>query len=135
MGLVPGFKVFAVTVLLALAGGCTPYIQKEAEALPESNTAGIRAIDKTLTIATVDGVDTLYVFYTQRTEYRLTAGPHRLEIRKWMGTQTARPVFFDVDLIAGREYGMKYIPLEGWGGRIEVVDMETNKSIGTRVPR
>lgn len=135
MQLVQGFKIFTVAMLLALAGGCTPYTQKGAEALSASETAAIRAVDKTLTIATVDGVDTLYIVYTQRTDYRLTAGRHRLEIRKWTGTQTTRPVFFDVDLIAGREYGMKYIPLEGGGGRVEVVDMKTNESVGTPVSR
>jgi hypothetical protein len=81
----------------------------------------------------VDGVDTWYILYTQRTEYRLTAGPHRLEIKKWTGTQATRSVFFDVNLIAGREYGMKYIPLEGWMGRVEVVDMKTNERVGIPV--
>jgi hypothetical protein len=42
-------------------------------------------------------------------------------------------VFFDVNLIAGREYGMKYIPLEGWMGRVEVVDMKTNERVGIPV--
>ncbi|WP_110994528.1 hypothetical protein [Pseudomonas sichuanensis] len=133
MRLVQGLKIFGAVMLLAVAGGCTPYIQKGAEALPESETAGIRAIEKTLTIATVDGVDTWYILYTQRTEYRLTAGPHRLEIKKWTGTQATRSVFFDVNLIAGREYGMKYIPLEGWMGRVEVVDMKTNERVGIPV--
>jgi hypothetical protein len=65
MRLVQGLKIFGAVMLLAVAGGCTPYIQKGAEALPESETAGIRAIEKTLTIATVDGVDTWYILYTQ----------------------------------------------------------------------
>lgn len=133
MQLLKGFKMFGVAMLLAAATGCTPYIQKEAEFLPASETANIRAIEKTLTIATVDGKDTLYILYTQRTEYRLTAGPHRLEIKKWTGTQATRSVFFDVNLIAGGEYGMKFTPLKGWMGIVDVVDLKTNKSVGTPV--
>lgn len=131
MRVMHGLKVYGVALLLAVVGGCTPYTQKGAEALPESRTARIQAIEKTLTIASVDGEDTLYVLYTQRTEYRLTAGPHRLEIKKWTGTQATLSVFIDVDLVAGRQYGMTYTPLEDWSGRVEIIDLKTNELIGT----
>jgi len=109
-----GLRIFGVAALVLMASGCKSYTEKAAEGLPNSQTAGIRAMEKTLTIASVDGADTLYVLYTQRTEYRLTAGHHRLEVKQWRGTRSTRSIFRDVNLIAGREYGLKLAPSEHW---------------------
>ena len=119
-------------MLFAVAAGCKSYTEKGAQGLPNSETAGIRAIEKALTIASVDGEDTLYALYTQRTEYRLTAGPHRLEVKKWTGTRATRPMFRDVNLVAGREYGMEYVPSEDWWG-FKIVDMKTDERVDTPV--
>ncbi|QBF27141.1 hypothetical protein EXN22_16100 [Pseudomonas tructae] len=130
MQLMHGLRMCGVALLLAVAAGCKSYTQKGAEGLPNSATAGIEAIEKTFTIASVDGEDTLYVLYTQRTAYRLTAGPHRLEVKKWMGTRASRPMFRDVNLVAGREYGMKYVPSEDWWD-FKIVDMQTGERVDT----
>ncbi|KDN98879.2 MULTISPECIES: hypothetical protein [Pseudomonas] len=119
-------------MLFAVAAGCKSYTEKGAQGLPNSETAGIRAIEKALTIASVDGEDTLYALYTQRTEYRLTAGPHRLEVKKWTGTRATRPMFRDVNLVAGREYGMEYVPSEDWWD-FKIVDMKTDERVDTPV--
>ncbi|AKK00038.1 hypothetical protein V3H56_12700 [Pseudomonas sp. MS646] len=122
-----GLRILGVATLL-VAAGCKSYTEKAAEGLPNSQTAGIRAIEKTLTIASVDGADTLYALYTQRTEYRLTAGRHRLEIKKWTGTRATRPIFRDVNLIAGREYGLKSVPSEDWWD-FKLEDLETGQRV------
>ncbi|WP_053151155.1 hypothetical protein [Pseudomonas sp. P97.38] len=126
-----GLRILGVATLL-VAAGCKSYTEKAAEGLPNSQTAGIRAIEKTLTIASVDGADTLYAVYTQRTEYRLTAGRHRLEVKKWTGTRATRPIFRDVNLIAGREYGLKSVPSEGWWD-FKLEDLETGQRVDTPV--
>jgi len=123
-----GLRIFGIAALMLVAAGCKSYTEKAAEGLPNSQTAGIRAIEKTLTIASVDGADTLYALYTQRTEYRLTAGPHRLEVKKWTGTQATRPIFRDVNLIAGREYGLKSVPSEDWWD-FKIEDLETGQRV------
>lgn len=123
-----GLRIFGIAALMLVAAGCKSYTEKAAEGLPNSQTAGIRAIEKTLTIASVDGADTLYALYTQRTEYRLTAGSHRLEVKKWTGTQATRPIFRDVSLIAGREYGLKSVPSEDWWD-FKIEDLETGQRV------
>lgn len=123
-----GLRIFGIAALMLVAAGCKSYTEKAAEGLPNSQTAGIRAIEKTLTIASVDGADTHYALYTQRTEYRLTAGPHRLEVKKWTGTQATRPIFRDVNLIAGREYGLKSVPSEDWWD-FKIEDLETGQRV------
>ncbi|MCJ8206866.1 hypothetical protein [Pseudomonas sp. RGM2987] len=123
-----GLRFFGIAALMLVAAGCKSYTEKAAEGLPNSQTAGIRAIEKTLTIARVDGADTLYALYTQRTEYRLTAGPHRLEVKKWTGTQATRPIFRDVNLIAGREYGLQSVPSEDWWD-FKIEDLETGQRV------
>ncbi|WP_033045954.1 hypothetical protein [Pseudomonas fluorescens] len=123
-----GLRIFGIAALAVMAAGCKSYTEKAAEGLPNAQTAGIRAIEKTLTIASVDGADTLYVLYTQRTEYRLTAGHHRLEVKKWTGTRATRPIFRDVNLIAGREYGLKSVPSEDWWDFM-LEDMETGQRV------
>ncbi len=122
-----GLRILGVATLLVTAG-CKSYTEKAAEGLPNSQTAGIRAIERTLTIASVDGADTLYALYTQRTEYRLTAGHHRLEVKKWTGTRATRPIFRDVNLIAGREYGLKSVPSEDWWD-FKLEDLETGQRV------
>lgn len=126
-----GLRILGVATLLVTAG-CKSYTEKAAEGLPNSQTAGIRAIEKTLTIASVDGADTLYALYTQRTEYRLTAGRHRLEVKKWTGTRATRPIFRDVNLIAGREYGLKSLPSEDWWD-FKLEDLETGQRVDSPV--
>lgn len=123
-----GLRIFGVAALILMASGCKSYTEKAAEGLPNSQTAGIRAIEKTLTIARVDGADTLYALYTQRTEYRLTAGYHRLEVKQWRGTRATRSIFRDVNLIAGREYGLKSAPSEDWWD-FKLEDLETGQRI------
>lgn len=132
MQLMRGLRICGVAMLFAVAAGCKSYTEKGAQGLPNSETAGIRAIEKALTIASVDGEDTLYALYTQRTEYRLTAGPHRLEVKKWTGTRATRPMFRDVNLVAGREYGMEYVPSEDWWD-FKIVDMKTDERVDTPV--
>ncbi|MCP6694629.1 hypothetical protein [Pseudomonas donghuensis] len=132
MQLIRGLRICGVAMLFAVAAGCKSYTEKGAQGLPNSETAGIRAIEKALTIASVDGEDTLYALYTQRTEYRLTAGPHRLEVKKWTGTRATRPMFRDVNLVAGREYGMEYVPSEDWWD-FKIVDMKTDERVDTPV--
>jgi len=126
-----GLRILGVATLL-VAAGCKSYTEKAAEGLPNSQTAGIRAIEKTLTIASVDGADTLYAVYTQRTEYRLTAGSHRLEVKKWTGTRATRPIIRDVNLVAGREYGLKSVPSEDWWD-FKLEDLETGQRVDTPV--
>ncbi|MEJ1227958.1 hypothetical protein V9K90_19420 [Pseudomonas sp. CCNWLW56] len=123
-----GLRILGTAALMLAAAGCKSYTEKAAEGLPHSETAGIRTIEKTLTIASVDGADTLYALYTQRTEYRLTAGYHRLEVKKWTGTQATRPIFRDVNLIAGREYGLKSVPSEDWWD-FKLEDLETGQRV------
>lgn len=123
-----GLRILGTAALMLAAAGCKSYTEKAAEGLPHSETAGIRAIEKTLTIASVDGADTLYALYTQRTEYRLTAGYHRLEVKKWTGTQATWPIFRDVNLIAGREYGLKSVPSEDWWD-FKLEDLETGQRV------
>ena len=127
-----GFKIFGFALVIATAAGCKSYTEKAAEGLPNSHTAGIRAIEKTLTIASVDGADTLYALYTQRTEYRLSSGNHRLEIKKWTGTRATRSIFRGVNLKAGREYGLKAVPSEDWWD-FRIDDMETGERIDTPI--
>jgi hypothetical protein len=127
-----GFKIFGFALVIATAAGCKSYTEKAAEGLPNSHTAGIRAIEKTLTIASVDGADTLYALYTQRTEYRLSSGNHRLEVKKWTGTRATRSIFRGVNLKAGREYGLKAVPSEDWWD-FRIDDMETGERIDTPI--
>ncbi|WP_188251357.1 hypothetical protein [Pseudomonas sp. PSB1] len=127
-----GFKILGFAMVIAMAAGCKSYTEKAAEGLPNSHTAGIRAIEKTLTIASVDGADTLYALYTQRTEYRLSPGNHRLEVKKWTGTRATRSIFRDVNLKAGREYGLKAVPSEDWWD-FRIDDMETGERIDTPI--
>ncbi|ROM84831.1 hypothetical protein BK652_09620 [Pseudomonas brassicacearum] len=126
-----GLRILGVATLL-VAAGCKSYTEQAAEGLPNAQTAGIRAIEKTLTIASVDGADTLYAVYTQRTEYRLTAGRHRLEVKKWTGTRATRPIIRDVNLVAGREYGLKSVPSEDWWD-FKLEDLETGQRVDTPV--
>lgn len=127
-----GFSILGFAMIIAMAAGCKSYTEKAAEGLPNSETAGLRAIEKTLTIASVDGADTLYALYTQRTEYRLSPGKHRLEVKKWTGTRATRPIFRDVYLKAGREYGLKSMPSEDWWD-FKIEDMESGERIDTPV--
>ncbi len=123
-------RVVGMGMLFAIAAGCKSYTEQAAEGLPNAKTAGIRAIEKTLTIATVDGKDTLYALYTQRTAYRLTAGAHRLEVKKWTGTRATRSISRDVVLVEGHEYGMKQIPSDDWWD-FQIEDMATGERVDT----
>lgn len=116
----------------AIASGCTAYVEKGAQGLPDNETARIRAIDKFLTIATVDGVDTWWIVYTSRREYRLTPGPHRLEVKRWIDTRATPSIFRDVTLVAGREYGMKRVESDDWFGFV-IEDLATGERVDSLI--
>ncbi|WP_339439044.1 MULTISPECIES: hypothetical protein [unclassified Pseudomonas] len=100
--------------------------------MPDSDVARINLTDKSLFIATVDGRKTNFALATQ-TEYRLTAGRHRLELRRWVGTSISLDRNFrEVILVAGRTYKLTTLPANTWWDMI-IVDTGTGERVDEHV--
>jgi len=127
-------RVLAIALVIAVTSGCISYTEKAAEGLPDSDVARIVLTDKSLFIATVDGRKTNFALATQ-TEYRLTAGRHRLELRYWVGTASSLDrKLRDVDLVSGHLYKLTTTPSDTWWDMI-IVDTSTGERVDQHVPR
>lgn len=125
-------RVLGLALVISVTSGCISYTEKAAEGLSDSDVARIGLTDKSLFIATIDGRNTNFALATQ-TEYRLTAGRHRLELRKWIGTTASlERKIRDVDLVAGRTYKLTTPPANTWWDII-IVDTSTGKRVDQHV--
>lgn len=127
-------RALAIALVIAVTSGCISYTEKAAEGLPDSDVARIVLTEKSLFIATVDGRKTNFALATQ-TEYRLTAGRHRLELRYWVGTASSLDrKLRDVDLVSGHLYKLTTAPSDTWWDMI-IVDTSTGERVDQHVPR
>ncbi|WP_434603615.1 hypothetical protein J3P91_09455 [Pseudomonas sp. Z4-7] len=127
-------RALAIALVITVTSGCISYTEKAAEGLPDSDVARIGLTDKSLFIATIDGRKTNFALATQ-TEYRLTAGRHRLELRYWVGTASSLDrKLRDVDLVAGRLYKLTTAPSDTWWDMI-IVDTSTGERVDQHVLR
>lgn len=123
--------VLGLALVISVTSGCISYTEKAAEGLPDSDVARIGLTDKSLFIATIDGRKTNFALSTQ-TEYRLTAGRHRLELRNWIGTTASlERKIRDVDFVAGRTYKLTNAPSNTWWDII-IVDTSTGQRVDER---
>ncbi|WP_145133559.1 MULTISPECIES: hypothetical protein [unclassified Pseudomonas] len=127
-------RLLGMALVSVVFSGCISYTEKEAEGMPDSDIALIGLTDKTLFIASVDGRKTNFALGTQ-TEYRLTAGRHRLELRYWVGTtKSLDRKIRDVNLVAGRTYKLTTAPSNTWWDMI-IVDTSSGERVDQHVPR
>jgi hypothetical protein len=126
-------RVLGLALVISVTSGCISHTEKAAEGLRDSDVARIGLTDKSLFIATIDGRKTNFALATQ-TEYRLTAGRHRLELRKWIGTTASlEHKIRDVDFVAGRTYKLTTPPANTWWDII-IVDTSTGERVDQHVP-
>lgn len=119
-------RFFAMILSSFMLTGCIHYEHKSAEGKLGSQIATIQQFDKSLTIFKIDDDDTLY-WLSRQSEYRLGAGRHTIQVRKFItAQQQSDPIELTVDLVGGRTYGLYGISSLKWW-RYEVRDVETGK--------
>lgn len=127
------FRFIAIIFSSLVLTGCIHYEHKSAAGKASSQVATIQQFDKSLTIFKIDEDQTLY-WLSRQNEYRLGAGRHKIQVRKFItAQQQTAPVEMTIDLVGGRTYGLYGISSLNWWN-YEVRDVETGQRANVADP-